>query len=719
MALDLDSIGKPIGPLVKEYDWKDVVLYALGVGAGFDDLQYVYENDLKVIPSYSISAAFEFLMTSALNSQANLGGILHGEQEIIFHAPIPSEGTLTTEGQITHMYDRGEGKGALVVSQADSVHDNGETLFTNVFTLFCRKDGGFGGEPPPRVEWERPDREPDFVEDATPSADQPLVYRLSGDIFALHVDPAFAKASGFEKPIMHGLCTFGYACRAVVRHLFPGEPERMTRYRTRFSRPLYPGVPIQTRIWKTGEGEAVFQVVNSETHEVVIDHGVVEWLDDEGLAEREKRRGGIRYDDRVAVVTGAGGGLGRSYALELAARGAKVVVNDLGGARDGAGGGSARPADEVVAEIEAAGGQAVASYDSVSTAEGGQAIVDRAIEAFGRIDILVNNAGILRDKTLVKMPPEDWNAVRSVHLDGAYHVTRPAFIRMKEQGYGRIVMTTSAAGLFGNFGQTNYSAAKLGLVGLMNTLKLEGRKYGVQVNTVAPLAMTRLTEDILPPDLQERLTPEFVTPLVLYLCAEACPVSGGIYNAGAGFFNRAAIVSGPGLVLGEGDVASPEQVAGAWEDIRSLAGAEEYNDAMALFGPMIDALEGKPRQAAGGTPAAEEAPAEAGGGISPADVFAAMPDHFAADAAAGVDVVFQYKLSGEGGGEWFTAIADQTCTVGDGIHDKPTTTILMDAGDFVSLIQGKLDAMAAFTTGKLKIEGDLMKSQLIEKLFKF
>ena len=607
MALDLDSIGKPIGPLVKEYDWKDVVLYALGVGAGFDDLQYVYENDLKVIPSYSISAAFEFLMTSALNSQANLGGILHGEQEIIFHAPIPSEGTLTTEGQITHMYDRGEGKGALVVSQADSVHDNGETLFTNVFTLFCRKDGGFGGEPPPRVEWERPDREPDFVEDATPSADQPLVYRLSGDIFALHVDPAFAKASGFEKPIMHGLCTFGYACRAVVRHLFPGEPERMTRYRTRFSRPLYPGVPIQTRIWKTGEGEAVFQVVNSETHEVVIDHGVVEWLDDEGLAEREKRRGGIRYDDRVAVVTGAGGGLGRSYALELAARGAKVVVNDLGGARDGAGGGSARPADEVVAEIEAAGGQAVASYDSVSTAEGGQAIVDRAIEAFGRIDILVNNAGILRDKTLVKMPPEDWNAVRSVHLDGAYHVTRPAFIRMKEQGYGRIVMTTSAAGLFGNFGQTNYSAAKLGLVGLMNTLKLEGRKYGVQVNTVAPLAMTRLTEDILPPDLQERLTPEFVTPLVLYLCAEACPVSGGIYNAGAGFFNRAAIVSGPGLVLGEGDVASPEQVAGAWEDIRSLAGAEEYNDAMALFGPMIDALEGKPRQAAGGTPAAEEA----------------------------------------------------------------------------------------------------------------
>ncbi len=719
MALDLDSIGKPIGPLVKEYDWKDVVLYALGVGAGFDDLDYVYEKELKVIPSYSISAAFEFLMTSALNSQANLGGILHGEQEIIFHAPIPPEGTISTEGQITHMYDRGEGKGALVVSQADSVHDNGETLFTNIFTLFCRKDGGFGGEAPPKVDWERPERDPDFVEDATPTEDQPLVYRLSGDIFALHVDPAFAKASGFEKPIMHGLCTFGYACRAVVRHLFPGEPERMTRYRTRFSRPLYPGVPIQTRIWTTGDTEAVFQVVNGETGEVVIDHGVVEWLDDAGLAQREKRRGGIRYDDRVAVVTGAGGGLGRSYALELASRGAKVVVNDLGGARDGAGDGSARPADEVVAEIVAAGGEAVANHDSVSTPEGGQAIVDTAIEAFGRIDILINNAGILRDKTLVKMPAEDWDAVRSVHLDGAYFVTRPAFIQMKQQGYGRIVMTTSAAGLFGNFGQTNYSAAKLGLVGLMNTLKLEGRKYGVKVNTVAPLAMTRLTEDILPPNLQERLTPEFVTPLVLYLCAEGCPVSGGIYNAGAGFFNRAAIVSGPGLVLGDGGVASPEDVAGSWEDIRSLDGAEEYNDAMALLGPMIDALEGKPRKAAGGAPAKEEPAPDAGGGLSPADVFAAMPDHFVADAAAGVDVVFQYKLSGDGGGEWYTAIADQTCTVGDGLHDKPTTTILMDAGDFVSLIQGKLDAMAAFTTGKLKIEGDLMKSQLIEKLFKF
>ncbi len=722
MALNLDAIGKPIGPLVKEYDWKDVVLYALGVGAGFDDLEYVYENDLKVIPSFSIGAVFDFLMTSALDSQANLGGILHGEQEILFHAPIPTEGTMTTEGQITHMYDRGD-KGALVVSEADTVHDNGEKLFTNIFTLFCRKDGGFGGEAPPRVEWAQPDREPDFVEAATPPADQPLLYRLSGDIFALHVDPSFAVASGFEKPIMHGLCTFGYACRAVVKHLFPGQPERITRYRTRFSRPLYPGVPLETRIWKTGEGEAVFQTVNMETREVVIDHGVVEWLTDEAFAEREKRRGGIRYDDQVAVVTGAGGGLGRSYALELARRGAKVVVNDLGGAPDGAGGGSGRPADAVVAEIEAAGGEAVASYDSVSTPEGGQAIVDRAIEAFGRIDILVNNAGILRDKTLVKMPVEDWDAVRSVHLDGAYNVTRPAFARMKGQGYGRIVMTTSAAGLFGNFGQTNYSAAKLGLVGLMNTLKLEGEKYGVKVNTVAPLAMTRLTEDILPPNLQERLTPEFVTPLVLFLCAEGCPVTGGIYNAGAGYFNRAAIVSGPGLVLGDGGVASPEDVAGAWEEIRSLEGAEEYRDAMALFGPMIDALEGKPRKAPKKAGGAKQKPAEGGGGggggMSPAEVFAQMPDYFVADAAAGVDVVFQYKLDGEGGGEWYTTIADQTCEVAEGVHDRPTTTIVMGAEDFVALIQGKLNAMSAYTSGKLKIEGDLMKSQLIEKLFKF
>ena len=222
---------------------------------------------------------------------------------------------------------------------------------------------------------------------------------------------------------------------------------------------------------------------------------------------------------------------------EFAARGAKVVVNDLGGARDGSGGSSAA-ADKVVDEIKALGGEAVANYDSVATAEGGQAIIDTAVNAFGKVDILINNAGILRDKTIVKMEPENWDAVMDVHLKGAYNVTRPAFVKMRENGFGRIVMTTSAAGLYGNFGQTNYSAAKMGLVGFMNTLKAEGDKYNIKINTVAPVAATRLTEDVMPPDLFEKLKPEFVAPLVLFLSSAKCTDNGLIFNAGLGYFNR-------------------------------------------------------------------------------------------------------------------------------------------------------------------------------------
>ncbi len=725
MALNLDTVGEPIGPLVKEYDWKDVVLYALGVGAGFDDLEYVYEQKLKVIPSFSIGAVFDFLAASALSSQANLAGILHGEQDILFHAPIPTEGTLTTSGAITHIFDKGEGKGALVISEADTVHDNGRRLFTNKFTLFCRRDGGFGGDDAPPEVFAFPDRAPDFTEDATPSKDQPLVYRLSGDIFALHVDPDFARASGFEMPIMHGLCTFGFACRHVVKHLMPGEPERMSRYKVRFSKTLYPGTPIQTQIWKTGEGRAVFRVINQATGDVVIDRGIVEWLDDEGMRRREMMQG-IRYVDddgepRVAIVTGAGAGLGKAYALELARRGARVVVNDLGGARDGSGEGSAMAADEVVREIVEAGGEAVASYDSVSSEEGGRAIVARAVDTWGRVDILINNAGILRDKSLVKMEPSAWEPVLAVHLDAGYYVTRPAFLKMKQQGYGRIVLTTSAAGLFGNFGQTNYSAAKLGLVGLMNTLEIEGRKYDIKVNTVAPLATTRLSEDIIPPEFKEALKPECVAPMTLYLASQECPVSGQIYNAGAGHFSRVEMVTGPGEVPGDGKaVPTPEQVAAVMENIADLDDREIYVDAnAAIMGMMTRAQQGP-----GGAPKKKAAPAAdagggGGGGISPAEVFARMPEQFVADAAAGLDLVFQFRLDGDGGGAWYATIADQACTVSEGEHDSPTTTILMGAADFVGMIEGKLDAMNLYTTGKLKIEGDLMKSQLIEKLFEF
>jgi NAD(P)-dependent dehydrogenase (short-subunit alcohol dehydrogenase family)/putative sterol carrier protein len=390
-----------------------------------------------------------------------------------------------------------------------------------------------------------------------------------------------------------------------------------------------------------------------------------------------------------------------------------VVVNDLGGARDGSGA-STSLADNVVEEITAAGGTAVASYDSVATLEGGQNIVQTALDNFGRIDILINNAGILRDKSFAKMTPEMWEAVLDVHLQGAFNVTHPAFKAMREQGYGRIVMTTSAAGLFGNFGQTNYSAAKLGIVGLMNTLKLEGEKYNIKVNTVAPLATTRLTEDVLPPDFAEQLDPELVTPLVIYLCSENCPGSGGVYNAGMGFFSRAAVVSGPGAWPGEGEEAlTPEGIAANWEQILSLQGAQEFTDANAA---LMDMLSGPKERPAGAKVIAKQ-PAKGDGSVK--EVFENMIDSFQPEAAEGVQVIFQFNISGPGGGDWYTDIKDGQCAVEQGVASSPTTTLKISDEDFLKIVKGRLPAMQAYTSGKLKIEGDLMKSQLFEKLFKF
>jgi len=580
MALNLDAIGKRIGPVTRRYDWRDVVLYALGVGAGSEELGYVYERDLKALPTFGALSIYGFLTDFLALSGANLAGILHGEHELILHHPIPPLGAeLTSEARVTAIYDKGPGKGALVVGHVDTFHADGYKLYTNIATLFSRLDGGFGGDPGPRESFEFPDRPPDFEELAHPSPDQPLLYRLSGDAFALHVDPAFARASGFERPIMHGLCTQGYACRAVVKHLFPGEPERMVRFRNRFSQALYPGEPIKTQIWIQEEGAALFRVVSADiAGQIILDRGLVEWLSREE-AQYRAEIGGHRFDDQVAIVTGAGGGLGRVYALELAKRGARVVVNDVGGARDGSGA-SHDSADGVVAEIVEAGGTAVANYDSVATVEGGENIVNSALEAFGRVDILINNAGILRDKSFAKMTAEMWESVLDVHLRGAFNVTGPAFRAMKAQGYGRIVMTTSAAGLYGNYGQTNYSAAKMGLVGMMNTLKLEGDKYNIKVNTVAPLASTRLTEDVFPGELAERFKPELVAPLVLYLCSSRCGDSGLLINAGAGYFGRAAVLTGAGARLGSGGLAPTiADVHKNWSRINTLEGARSFPDA--------------------------------------------------------------------------------------------------------------------------------------------
>ncbi|MBM4383806.1 MAG: SDR family oxidoreductase [Deltaproteobacteria bacterium] len=274
----------------------------------------------------------------------------------------------------------------------------------------------------------------------------------------------------------------------------------------------------------------------------------------------------ISFAGRVAVITGAGGGLGRTYALEIARRGGRVVVNDLGGKPDGSGA-STSMADQVVKEIAEAGGQAVANYDSVSTPEGGRAIVQTALDHFGRVDIVINNAGILRDKTFAKLTPEELEIVLDVHLKGAFYVTQPAFPVMKQNGYGRILFTASAAGVLGNFGQTNYGAAKMGLVGLSNVLAIEGAKNGIQCNVITPIANTRLTQDLLGP-IAAKLAPECVTPLALYLVSEQCTLTHEIFTVGGGRYARFFIGMNEGWVKPGGAPASIEEIAGHIDEIR-------------------------------------------------------------------------------------------------------------------------------------------------------
>ncbi len=271
----------------------------------------------------------------------------------------------------------------------------------------------------------------------------------------------------------------------------------------------------------------------------------------------------LGFDGKVAIVTGAGGGLGREHALEFARRGARVVVNDLGGAVDGSGG-SVTAAEAVVAEIEALGGEAIANGDSVATEEGGKAIVQSAVDAFERVDIIVNNAGILRDKTFHKMTDAELSAVIDVHLKGAFYVTMPAWPLFREQGYGRVINTSSNSGLTGNFGQANYGAAKMGLVGFTRVLAAEGAKYNIKVNAIAPVAKTRMTEDLLGP-MADTLNPEFVTPVVVYLAHEDCETTGSVYSAAGGTIARYFI----GLTQGthRGADITAESVRDDWDAI--------------------------------------------------------------------------------------------------------------------------------------------------------
>jgi 3-hydroxyacyl-CoA dehydrogenase/3a,7a,12a-trihydroxy-5b-cholest-24-enoyl-CoA hydratase len=292
----------------------------------------------------------------------------------------------------------------------------------------------------------------------------------------------------------------------------------------------------------------------------------------------------LRFDGRVVIITGAGNGLGRSHALMFGARGAKVVVNDLGGGAHGEGN-SAGPADAVVAEIRAAGGEAVANHDSV---ENGERIVQTALDTFGTVDIVVNNAGILRDSSFHKMTAEDWDLIYRVHLKGAFRVTHAAWPIMREKQYGRVIMTGSAAGIYGNFGQANYSAMKLGLLGLANTLAVEGRSKNILVNTIAPVAASRLTESVLPKELFDSLKPELISPLVLWLCHESSTESGGLFELGAGHITKLRWERTQGHAFRHNAELRPEQIASSWPKICNFEDATHPNEVTASMAELLE-----------------------------------------------------------------------------------------------------------------------------------
>ena len=294
----------------------------------------------------------------------------------------------------------------------------------------------------------------------------------------------------------------------------------------------------------------------------------------------------LGFDGKVAIITGAGGGLGRQHALLLASRGALVVVNDLGGALDGSGSDKGA-AQKVVDEIVALGGVAVADTNSVSTPEGGAAIVKSSVDAYGRVDIVINNAGILRDKSFHNLTPDLMNPVFDVHLKGAFHVTQPAFVLMREQGYGRIISTSSAAGVFGNFGQANYGAAKMGLVGFMRVLAVEGAKYNIKANAIAPLALTRMTESLFSGAMADKLQPGLISPIVAFLAHEDCPVSGEVYSVGGGRVARVFIGETPGYFNAN---LTMEDVRNNFEQIRNEDGyivPANISEETAMFMPYL------------------------------------------------------------------------------------------------------------------------------------
>ncbi|VDO63208.1 unnamed protein product [Heligmosomoides polygyrus] len=425
----------------------------------------------------------------------------------------------------------------------------------------------------------------------------------------------------------------------------------------------------------------------------------------------------LRFDGRVAIVTGAGGGLGRTYALELAKRGCKVVdgilaVNDLGGDAHGTSA-STSMADKVVAEIRAAGGQAVANYDSV---EFGEKVVKTAIDCFGRIDIVINNAGILRDVSLIKMTDLDWDLIFKVHVKGAYSVTKAAWPHMRKQNYGRIIVTSSNAAIYGNFGQTNYAAAKSALIGFSNSLAQEGAKHNIVANTLIPTAGSRLTQTVLPESLLDALKPEYVTPLAVYLCHESFTESGKVFEAGAGWYGTLKYYRSAGEVIPH---ATVEDIKNNWSHITDMKDAkhiESMRDQMSdLMGAMADVDSTAPAEGGRGQ-ASNDFPPH----IKCSAIFQEMNEGVKEDPSVvkNVKALILYILT-DGKKEIGRFTLDfksssPSVYFGDVKNgENATVTVTVADDDFFEIAGGRLNPQKAFMSGKLKVKGNVM---LLQKL---
>lgn len=431
----------------------------------------------------------------------------------------------------------------------------------------------------------------------------------------------------------------------------------------------------------------------------------------------------LHFTDRVAIVTGAGGGLGREYALLLASRGCSVVVNDL----------NKKAADDVVAQIGRSGGKARANYSSV---EDGEAIVKTALDAFGKIDILINNAGILRDKSLLKMTDQDWDIIQRVHLRGSFLVTRAAWPHMRERGYGRIIMTASSAGLYGNFGQTNYAAAKMGLIGLSNTLAVEGSKYNIHSNVIIPIAASQLTADIIPEQLLKRLSPAYVAPVVAYLCHETCKETGGTFEAAGGWVARYRLQRSRGQVY-SGDELSLENLERDWSKLTSMEGGAYLSSVTEHFGSVIESLQEAESYQVGPILEAKKAEDTTGGSQDEDALLKSIPvsgykcdilfniiDYRMREEPDLIDqlkAVFQYNIT-QNGKHITTWTADTKNDIAVYNSEprnnvKPDCTVTVDDDDFVKIMVGKLNPQRAFIMGKLNIKGNVLLLQKLNTLW--